>query len=109
MTDIVTLDSNNFDEIVNKEHLILVDFYAPTCAPCRKMMVTIEEIATEYKDKVVVAKIDGSVNTDIASKQSVSGIPTSILYKDGKEVNRLNGQRPKSYLVELIEGEYNVL
>jgi thioredoxin 1 len=102
MSDIIELNGNNFEETINADKPVLVDFYAVWCGPCRKMMPIIEELATEYKDTVIVAKIDGSEYANLSAEQNVTGVPTLILYKEGKEVGRLNGIKSKGAIIKLI-------
>ena len=90
-TEVVLTDAN-FDEKVKKaKGLVLVDFYADWCMPCRMLAPTVEKLAGEFTGKVTVGKLNVDANFNTASSYSVSGIPTLILFKDGAPAERLVG------------------
>ena len=92
MSDIADLTDDNFEETI-KEGVTLVDFYADWCGPCRMLAPVIEEVAGEMGDKAKFTKIDIDKHQKTASAMQVTSVPTVILFKDGKEVNRLVGLR----------------
>lgn len=95
------VEDANFDEVVLKADLpVLVDFWAPWCMPCRMMAPTVEEIAREYQGRLIVAKMNTDENPSTPGKFGIMGIPTLILFKDGKEVERVVGVRPKQALIK---------
>jgi len=79
------------DELVQSREPILVDFWAPWCAPCRAMSPAIEAAAQKLAGEAKVYKINVDDNPSISSRFSIRGIPTLILFKDGREANRLVG------------------
>ncbi len=81
---------------------ILVDFWATWCGPCRMIAPVLEQLATEVDGQVKIGKIDIDENPDAATKYRVASIPTLILFKDGKEVDRRIGAQPKAALLEMI-------
>jgi thioredoxin 1 len=85
----------NFAESIAKG-VTLVDFYADWCGPCRVLTPILESVAEEMQGKVTFAKVDIDRNQEIAAQYEVMSIPTLILFKDGKEVNRLVGLREAS-------------
>ena len=85
MSDYVVLNENNFDNTV-ANGLVLVDFWATWCGPCKMLAPTIDAIATEYKDRVVVGKVDVDENEAIARRFGIMSIPTLFLFKDGEVV-----------------------
>jgi thioredoxin 1 len=93
----IDLTSESFKKEVldEKEKIVIVDFWADWCMPCHMLSPVIEELGDEYSDKVKVAKIDVDENSDIASEYQVMSIPNVIFFKDGVEVTRLIGVRPK--------------
>lgn len=94
------VNTNNFEKTIAKG-LVLVDFYAEWCGPCKMVAPILEDIANELND-VVIAKLDVDQNLQLASQFSVSGVPTLVLFKDGKEVDRVIGFKVKNDLVRWI-------
>jgi len=82
---------------------VLVDFWAEWCGPCRALGPKLEEIATELKDKVKIAKLNVDENPNSPAKYGVRGIPTLILFKDGREVDQIVGNHPKENIVALLQ------
>jgi thioredoxin 1 len=101
----VEITSGNFEELVVKsEQLILVDFWAPWCGPCRMLGPVIEALSEDNKDnKVVIAKFNVDSDSGIAAKLNVRGIPCVIIFKEGKEVGRLVGLQDKAKYQEVID------
>lgn len=94
----------DFDEKVIKSKLpVLVDFWAPWCGPCRMVTPIVEELAKEYSGKIVVAKVNTDENSDVSYAYRIMSIPTLILFKDGKEVNKMIGALPKDELKSFID------
>ena len=95
------IDATQFNMLVlgNTDKTVLVDFWAPWCAPCVKMAPILDEIATEHQDVLDVYKVNVDENTPIALKYSISSIPTIILFVDGKPVKTLTGARSKRALL----------
>lgn len=98
---ILTLTDKNFQQ-QTKNRLVLVDFWAEWCAPCRMMAPILNEVAAELDGKAFVGKVDVQKYQDLATKFKVRGIPTLILFKDGKEVNRFVGVKTKDFLLKQI-------
>jgi thioredoxin len=92
----------NFDQTINSNKTVLVDFWATWCGPCRALAPTIVELANEYNGKVLIGKLDVDANPATAEKFQVFSIPTMILFKDGKEVDRLVGLCPKSKITDAL-------
>ena len=80
----------------------LVDFFAAWCGPCRSLAPIIEEVAEHFKDKAVIAKIDIDSEQKTAAEYQVTSVPTMILFKDGKEVERVIGLRDAEAVTELV-------
>ncbi len=95
-------DANWSDEVGKSSLLTIVDVWAPWCGPCRIIGPVIEELADEYAGKVKIGKLNADENT-MAHQLGVSGIPTILFMKEGKEVDRVVGAVPKQMLVEKIE------
>lgn len=82
---------------------VLVDFWAEWCGPCRALAPKLEEIAGEMKDKIRVVKLNVDENPTMPAKYGVRGIPTMILFKDGKEIDQIVGNHPKENIVALLQ------
>ncbi|MGO8805093.1 MAG: thioredoxin [Candidatus Bathyarchaeia archaeon] len=93
----------NFEETIQKNKVVLVDFWANWCGPCRALAPTIVELAKEFSGKVLVGKLDVDENSATAERFQVFSIPTMILFKDGKEAERLVGLCPKNRITETFQ------
>ncbi|UOQ94076.1 thioredoxin [Halobacillus shinanisalinarum] len=98
---IVKGTDQNFTEETN-EGLVIADFWAPWCGPCKMIAPVLEEISEEQGDQVKIVKLDVDENQETASKFGVMSIPTLLLFKDGKVVDQVIGFQPKEALDELI-------
>lgn len=85
-----------------KEGLVLVDFWAPWCGPCKMIAPMLEEIDSEMGNKVTIIKLDTDENQETTSAFGVMSIPTLILFKDGEAVEKVIGYQPKEALTDLI-------
>ena len=94
-------NESNFDELVNN-NLVLVDFFATWCGPCKMLGPVLEDLASDRAD-VQIVKVDVDEATDLARKYGVMSVPTLILFKDGKEVDKTIGYLPKELLTSWIE------
>ena len=95
---------SNFDQDVLKSSLpVIVDFYADWCGPCKMAEPVLEELSEEYKDKVLIVKLNVDENPQIAGKYGVMSIPTTILFKAESEIERQVGFGGKQKFEELIK------
>ncbi len=104
MENHVTFTDNNFEtEVLNSEQPVLVDFWAPWCMPCRMVAPVVEEVAKEFEGQVKVGKLNTDENQQTASSYQIMSIPSMLLYKNGKVVDRVVGAVPKEQLVQLLK------
>jgi len=101
---IVELTSATWDnEVLQSSGLVMVDFWAVWCGPCRMIAPTIEELAKEYTGKLKVGKLNTDENSEIASRYKIMGIPTVMFFKDGQKVDQIVGAVPKPQLKAKID------
>lgn len=91
-----------FEQFVQQHEIVMVDFWAYWCGPCKSMDPVVAQLAEEWKGRVAVAKVDTDGNSDITSKFRISSIPTFLFFKRGQLVGRLVGARPKREFEDVI-------
>lgn len=97
------VSDEEFDGVIASSQPVLVDFWAEWCGPCKQIGPILDEIATEMSGKLTVAKVNIDNNPESPQKYGVRGIPTMILFKDGKAIATKVGALPKSQLVEWLK------
>jgi thioredoxin 1 len=102
MTAEHVLTDSNFNEIVNQHSLALIDCWAPWCGPCLALAPTIEELAREYTGKVLVGKLNVDDNPRTAERFQIFSIPTMLIMKNGREVDRIVGLVPKNHVEAVL-------
>ena len=98
-----TLTDGNFEQTINAGKVVLVDFWAEWCGPCRRIAPTVDQLATDYDGKVVVAKMNVDENPYTPNRFSVRGIPTLLLFKNGELAETIVGLVPKEDIAKMIE------
>jgi thioredoxin 1 len=96
-------DGNFETEVLKSDVPVLVDFFAEWCGPCRSLTPIVEELAKEYGGKIKVGKIDIDHSKSTPSKYGIMAVPTIILFKNGKEIDKITGLKPKADLRKRIE------
>ncbi len=98
----IELSDNNLKEEV-QSGIVVVDFWAPWCGPCRKLVPVLEDVANELEGKVKVCKVNTDENIISAQHYGISALPTVLVFKDGEPVERMVGLMPKSTIISNIE------
>nr|YP_010902652.1 thioredoxin [Hypnea nidulans]WCH54507.1 thioredoxin [Hypnea nidulans] len=96
-------DSSFNQEVINAKLLVLVDFWAPWCGPCRMVSPIVDIIAEEYKNKVKVVKIDTDKNPTTATEYGIRSIPTLMVFMNGKKIDTVIGAVPKTTLSNTLQ------
>ena len=109
MTDelMVHLSDANFASTVKSSPKLIVDCWAPWCGPCRMLAPTFEALAKDYKGKVSFGKLDTDESPKTAMSMGINSIPTLIFFKDGKQVERLVGVRPRGDIESVIKKHFS--
>lgn len=103
MPIIAVTDSDFENKVLKSTAPVLVDFWASWCGPCKLAEPVLEQLSEEYKDKVVITKLNVDENPKMTEKFGIMSIPTTVLFKGGKEVGRQIGFAGKGKFVELID------
>lgn len=95
--------NNKFDNIINSDILVLVDFFAEWCGPCKSLAPILEQVKAELGSDVRIVKIDVDKNQILAANYKVKGVPTLMLFKNGEQVWRQSGVLQKTDLIKVIQ------
>ena len=106
---ILEVTTSNWDtEVTKAQGLVMIDFWAAWCGPCRMISPTVEELAKEYSGKIKVLKLNTDENSEIASRYKIMGIPTIMFFKDGNKLDQIVGVVPKQHLKAKIDSFLNI-
>ena len=101
---VINIDDDDFETLViQSKKPALVDFWADWCQPCHMMAPTVEALAKEYGDRLLVAKLDVDANPMTTAKYGIRGIPALLLFKDGQLMQQIVGVKPKEEIARIIE------
>ena len=102
--DILVFTDNGFaEQVLKSEQMTLVDFWAEWCAPCKAIAPTVEELAKEYQGKAQIGKLNVDENPKTATQYGIRGIPTLLLFKDGKIIQQIVGIKSKAEIQKVID------
>jgi thioredoxin 1 len=105
MKNLIDLNKENTDDVLKNNELVLLDFHATWCGPCKTLNPLLNELAHE-NEGIIIGKVNVDENGDLASNYGVRGIPTIIFFKNGKEVDKIVGLKSKSEFQSIID-EYS--
>lgn len=105
----IEINASNFEEVLNTDKPVMIDFWAAWCGPCRMIAPLVDELTEEYKDRAVIAKVDVDSNQEIAMKYGVRNIPTILFIKNGEVVDKSVGAVPKNVLSDKIDAQLAVV
>ena len=97
-------DQNFEEQVVQSDKLVLVDFWAEWCGPCRMVSPIVKELADDYENNLIVAKLDVDSNPETSAKYGIRNIPTILFFKNGDVVDKQVGAVPKGTLAAKIDG-----
>ncbi|OAV20078.1 Thioredoxin [Moraxella catarrhalis] len=101
---IINATDASFDtDVVNSDGLVLVDFWAAWCGPCKAIAPVLEELAEDYQGRVKIVKVDVDANPQSAARFGIRSIPTLFVFKNGERVDTVVGGRPKSEFAALLD------
>ena len=108
LANIIQVTDAEFEQKVLKSSVpVIVDFWAPWCAPCRLIAPVLEDLAKEYGDKIIVAKVNTDENPQWAMKYGVRGIPTMLFVKNGEIADQMVGAAPKPMIQQRLDNVLN--
>jgi thioredoxin 1 len=101
-------DSEFQVKVLDSSTPVIVDFWAPWCGPCRMVAPVLDELATEYDEKVIIAKVNTDENPQWATRYGVTGIPTMLFVRDGQIVDKIVGAHPKPSIRQRLDNMLKV-
>ncbi|MDE5449388.1 thioredoxin [Elizabethkingia meningoseptica] len=96
------ITDSTFNEVINSDKPVLIDFWATWCGPCRMLAPIIEEIATDFDGKAVIGKVDVDNNQQVSMEFGIRNIPTVLIFKNGEVVDKLVGVSPKEVIAQKL-------
>lgn len=101
----IVINDANFDEIINSDKPVLVDFWAEWCGPCKMIGPVVEELAGDYEGRAVIGKLNVDENPSVTARFGVRSIPTLLVFKGGQIVDKQIGAVPKSVLAQKLQAQ----
>ncbi len=101
----IEITDSNFNDIINSDKPVLVDFWAEWCGPCKMIGPVVEELASDYEGKAVVGKVDVDSNPEVSAKFGIRSIPTLLVFKNGQVVDKQVGAVSKNVLSQKLDAQ----
>ncbi|MEQ8359602.1 MAG: thioredoxin [Cytophagales bacterium] len=101
----VEITDSNFEEVINSDKPVLVDFWAEWCGPCKMIGPIVEEMAGDYDGKAVIGKVNVDTNPGVSAKFGIRSIPTLLVFKNGEVVDKQVGAVPKNILSKKLDAQ----
>ena len=105
MAKAINVTDQNFEEIINSDKPVMIDFWAEWCGPCKMIGPVVEELASEYEGKAIIGKVDVDSNPGVSAKFGIRSIPTLLFFKNGEIVDKQVGAVGKPALASKLEGQ----
>lgn len=99
------INSSEFSGLLQEDKLLVVDFYATWCGPCKKLSPTLDEVSEEFGEQVNIVKVDVDESEDLAMNYGIRSVPTVLFFKNGQQVDKFVGALPKSEIVAKIQAQ----
>ena len=99
------INSSEFSGLLQEDKLLVVDFYATWCGPCKKLSPTLDEVSEEFAGQVNIVKVDVDESEDLALNYGIRSVPTVLFFKNGQQVDKFVGALPKSEIVTKIQAQ----
>lgn len=99
------INSSEFSALLQEDKLLVVDFYATWCGPCKKLSPTLDEVSEELGEQVNIVKVDVDESEDLAMDYGIRSVPTVLFFKNGQQVDKFVGALPKSEIVTKIQAQ----
>ena len=99
------INSSEFSGLLQEDKLLVVDFFATWCGPCKKLSPTLDEVSEEFGEQVNIVKVDVDESEDLAMDYGIRSVPTVLFFKNGQQVDKFVGALPKSEIVAKIQAQ----